>query len=99
MTGPVNLNIPGFDYLFFAVLFFSVVAVFTVALAQIEIAIQRRHQTRTTEGSVLLESHQLEEGLKWVEVQGQNTWGRVRDGRPQQRPPEDTGELIEEAED
>ena len=38
MTDPVNLNIPGFDYLFFALLFFAVVALLTVVLARAELA-------------------------------------------------------------
>ena len=60
MTDPVNLNIPGFDYLFFALLFCVVVVLFTLVLARAELALQRKQRARAIENSVLLESHRIE---------------------------------------
>jgi len=68
MGDPVNLNIPGFDYLFFALLFFAVVALFTLVLARAELALQRTRGARATQGSVLLESHRIEGSLEWITV-------------------------------
>jgi len=99
MTDPVNLNIPGFDYLFFALLFLAVVALFTLVLARAELALQRTQRARATRSNALLESHRIEGGLEWVYVQGQNIVDRTRDRRLRQRTQESPSDLIEEAED
>lgn len=51
MADPVNLNRPGLDYLFFALSFFSVVAVLVVVLAPLEVAINRNGEPRDHESS------------------------------------------------
>jgi hypothetical protein len=99
MTDPVNLNIPGFDYLFFALLFAAVVALLTLGLARGELALRRKRQALATEASALLESRRIEGSLEWIEIQGQNAWDRARDRRPQQRSQDEPNDLIDEAED
>ena len=99
MTDPVNLNIPGFDYLFFASLFAAVVALLTLGLARGELALRRKRRALATEASALLESRRIEGSLEWIEIQGQNAWDRARDRRSQQRSQDEPNDLIDEAED
>lgn len=99
MADPVNLNIPGFDYLFFALLFFAVVALFTLVLARAEIAIQRNRRAIATQSSALLESRRIEGSLEWITIQGQNAVNHAREGRTRQRAQTHPGDLIAEAED
>ena len=99
MTDPVNLNIPGFNYLFFALLFAAVVALLTLGLARGELALRRKRQALATEASTLLESRRIEGSLEWIEIQGQNAWDRARDRRSQQRSQDEPNDLIDEAED
>ena len=99
MVDPVNLNVPGFDYLFFALLFVAVVALFTLLLARAELALRRKWRARATGGSVLLESRLIEGSLEWVDIQDRNVMQRARAGRTHEQPQDDPGDLIEEAED
>ena len=99
MVDPVNLNIPGFDYLFFALLFFAVVALFTVVLARAELILQRVQRARATQGSPLLESHRIDGGLGWSHVQSQTIVDRAREGQLRRRSDESPGDLIGEAEE
>jgi hypothetical protein len=99
MIDPVNLNIPGFDYLFFALLFCTVVALFTLVLARAEVALQRAQRTRVARNSALFESHRVEGGLEWVHVQGQHIVDRARGKRPRRRSQRSPSNLIEEAEE
>lgn len=64
MVDPVNLNVLGLDYPFFAIVFCGVVALFTLVLARAEIALQRKRRTIVTRGSALLESHRIEGRLE-----------------------------------
>ena len=50
MVDPVNLNVPGLPYLLFALVFFTVVLLFTGVLSPIEVAIQR-HQRSNADAS------------------------------------------------
>jgi hypothetical protein len=87
MVDPVNLNVPGLDYPFFAIVFCGVVALFTLVLARAEIALQRKRRTIVTRGSALLESHRIEGRLEWVVVRGRDALeqaGRERMRRPPQ---------------
>ena len=54
MVDPVNLNIPGFPYLLFALVFFIVVALLAAALVPLELAIRRQRDQRSnrTEKSI-----------------------------------------------
>ena len=99
MVDPVNLNIPGFDYLFFALLFCAVVALFTLVLVRAEITLQRAQRARATRNSALLESRRIEGGVEWITIQSQNVVQRAKDERTRQRSQRYPGELIEEAED
>jgi len=99
MVDPVNLNIPGFDYFFFALLFCVVVALFTLILARAEITLQRTRRARATQDSALLESRRIEGNVEWITIQGQNVVQRARVRPTQQRSQRYPGELIEEAED
>ena len=99
MVDPVNLNIPGLDYLFFALVFFAVVALLTLVLAPVEILTQHSRRARATEGGTLLESRRIEGRLEWITVQRQNAVQQVRDRRTRQQPLAHPGDLIEEAED
>jgi hypothetical protein len=98
MVDPVNLNIPGFDYLFFALLFFVVVAFLTVVLARAELTLQRVQRARATQGSPLLESQRSDGGLEWIRVQSQTVVDRAREGQLRRRSDEAPSDLIEEAE-
>ena len=98
MTDPVNLNIPGFDYLFFALLFFAVVALLTAVLARAELALQRMQRAQAAQSSSLLESQRVDGSLEWVHVQGQTIVDRARNRRLQQRSQGSLSDLIEEAE-
>ena len=98
MIDPVNLNIPGFDYLFFALLFFVVVALFTVVLARAERTLQRMKRAQATQGSPLLESQRVNGGLEWIRVQSQTIVDRAREGQFRRRSDESPSDLIEEAE-
>ena len=99
MIDPVNLTIPGFDYLFFALLFFTVVAFFTVVLARAELTLQRVQRTRATQGSSLLESQRSDGGLEWIRIQSQTVVNRAREGHIRRRSDESPTDLIEEAEE
>jgi hypothetical protein len=99
MVDPVNLNVPRFDYLLFALLFFAVVALFTLVLARAELTLRRVRRARTTEQGSLLESRRVDGSLEWVHVRGQHVLERARDRRERQRPRNAPGDLIEEAED
>lgn len=99
MVDPVNLNVPGLDYLFFALVFFVVVALLTLVLAPVEITIQRSRRARVTESGTLLESRRIEGGLEWITVQAQNAAQQSRDGPTRQHPSNSPSDLIEEAED
>ena len=99
MVDPVNLNIPGFDYLFFALLFFGVVAVFTVVLARAELTLQRMQRAQATQGSPLLESQRVDGGLEWIRVQSRTIVERAREEQLRRRSNESLGDLIEEAEE
>jgi hypothetical protein len=98
MVDPVNLNIPGFDYLFFALLFFVVVALFTVVLARAERTLQRMQRAQATQSSPLLESQRVDGGLEWIRVQSQTIVDRAREGQLRRRSDEAPSDLIEEAE-
>ena len=99
MVDPVNLNIPGFDYLFFAVLFCVVVALFTVVLARAELTLQRMQRAQAMQGSPLLESQRADEGVEWIRVQSQTIVDRARDKRLRRQSDEFPSDLIEEAEE
>ena len=99
MIDPVNLNIPGFDYLFFALLFFVVVAFLTVVLARAELTLQRVQRARATQGSPLLESQRSDGGLEWIRVQSQTVVDRAREGQLRRRSDGSPTDLIEEAEE
>ena len=98
MTDPVNLNIPGFDYLFFALLFFGVVGFFTLLLAWAELTLQRKRRARMTVRSTLLESRRVEGRLEWIAVKGQDAADQARARRTYQRRQADPSELIQDAE-
>ena len=85
MVDPVNLNVLGLDYPFFAIVFCGVVALFTLVLARAEIALQRKRRTIVTRGSALLESHRIEGRLEWVVVRGRDALEQA--GREQMRRP------------
>ena len=79
MAEPVNLNIPGFDYFLFALLFFAVVALFTLILAQAKLAMQRKRRALATQSSTLLESRRIEGSLEWITIQGQTAVDHARE--------------------
>ena len=99
MIDPVNLNIPGFDYFFFALLFCAVVALFTLILVRAEITLQRLQRAHATRDSDLLESRRIEGGVEWITIQGQTVVQRARVGPTRQRSQGYPDDLIEEAED
>jgi hypothetical protein len=98
MVDPVNLNIPGFDYLFLALLFFAAVALFTVILARAELTLQRMQRAQATQSSPLLKSQRVDGGLEWIRVQSQTIVDRAREERFRQRSDGSLGDLIEEVE-
>jgi hypothetical protein len=99
MADPVNLNVPGLDYFYFAVLFFAVVGLFTLVFARAELALRRKRWARATQDSALLVSRRIEGGLEWVSVQGQNAVDRAREERTHRRSRDSPDDLIEEAEE
>jgi len=99
MVDPVNLNVPGLDYLLFALVFFAVVALLTLVLAPGEIMIQRSRQARATESGALLESRRVEGRFEWITVQAQTVAQHPRDKRTRQHPSSPPSDLIEEAKD
>jgi len=98
MVDPVNLNIPGLDYLLLALLFFAAVALFTVILARAELTLQRMQRAQATQSSPLLESQRVDGGLEWIRVQSQSIVDRAREERFRRRSDGSLNDLIEEAE-
>jgi hypothetical protein len=68
MAEPVNLNIPGFEHLFFALLFF------TVVLVRAELALQQARQARTIERNLLLESQRSREVCSGSTFRARPSW-------------------------